>query len=538
MRVLHIEDNPDDAALIHRLLATEWPACRVTRVDTRTTMEAEIAREPVDVILCDFSFPAFDGFEALQVAKHRTPDTPFIFVSGTIGEDRAIEAVRRGADDYILKDRPKRVVPAIMRALRAVKERKPRTGTDWMHTDITDRERLHEQFLRAQRMENLGLLAAGIAHDLNNTLAPILLAAPMLREQVGDGSGLKLVDTLERSAERGSQLVRQILSFAHGVGGEHQLVQPKHLLRDIASVIDGTFPKSIELQSHIASDLWPVKGNPTQIHQVLLNLCVNARDAMPAGGTLRLRAENVTVQGAVAATMPQACSGSFVMLQVEDTGTGIPPEILTRMWEPFFTTKEAGRGTGLGLSTVRSIVEAHRGYLDVQSRLGEGTRFRVYLPAAELTAPDRGDASLRSRPCGRGELVLVVDDEDQIRDITAEILGRHGYRVICACDGTDATAVLAQRADEIRLVISDLHMPNLDGATLARMLRRSRVEAKILMMSGMASGLGDGVEFQSEECADGLILKPFRPDELLQAVARLLYGGTTPAVHTAADRRY
>lgn len=631
MRILHLEDNPDDAELVRRIIISEWPGCVIQCVATEKAFAAELNAGSFDLIMSDFDLPGFDGFEALKIARAKVPETPFLFVSGTIGEDRAIEALRQGADDYVLKDRLKRLGTAVKRAVRESAEREQRrraearireqaemlnqareaifstdlenrviywnagaermlgwtaaevvgrpaeqlmdpsmlppiqaarqqtleqgqwTGELRMQTkdrdmivvesrqtlirdengrpkarlcinsNITERKRLEQQFLRAQRMENLGLLAAGIAHDLNNMLAPILLASPMLREHVASGPPQVLLDTLERSAERGAMLVRQILSFAHGVGGERQIVQVKHLMRDILSVITGTFPKSIRLVDYVPSDLWPVHGNPTQVHQVLLNLSVNARDAMPAGGVLTLKGENVVFTEEQAQLIDGARAGAFLRITVEDTGTGIPPELLKRIWEPFFTTKEAGRGTGLGLSTVRGIVDAHQGFIQVQSTPGVGSSFRIYLPAAEHGEPMHDPAKLKSLPRGRGELILVVDDEPEIREMTSVILGRQGYRVLLACDGAEAASLFAQRAAEIRLVISDLHMPNLDGAMLGRALKRINPNTRVLMMSGLASGLGTKSEYRPDEFSDALLMKPFNPHLLLEKVDELLH---------------
>lgn len=401
-----------------------------------------------------------------------------------------------------------------------------------INSDITDKKRLEEQFLRAQRMENIGLLAAGISHDLNNMLAPILLAAPMLREHVHDAGALSLLATLEKSAERGANLVRQILAFAHGASGEQRLVQVKHLLRDISAVIEGTFPKSIQLEDFIPSDLWPIKGNPTQIHQVLLNLCVNARDAMPNGGTLRLRAENRVLDASAASAIDGARAGAFLVLHVEDTGTGIPPEVLRDMWEPFFTTKEVGKGTGLGLSTVRGIIENHSGFVQVTTSVGHGSAFRIFLPAAEGGPADALATPRRPSPPGKGELILVVDDEQHIREMTLTMLTRNGYRVILAKDGAEAAVVFAQRAADIRLVITDLHMPNLDGAMLGRALRRINPSVRMLVVSGMSSALGNRPDYRPDEFADAFLQKPFRPDALLAKVHALLQSAASPGTHS------
>ncbi len=396
-----------------------------------------------------------------------------------------------------------------------------------INSDITDRKRLEEQFLRSQRMEGIGLLASGIAHDLNNMLAPILLASSMLREHVSDPAAIGLLGTLEKSAERGANLVRQIVAFAHGTTGEHRSVQVKHLLRDIAAVVAGTFPKSIRFEDRVASDLCSIRGNPTQVHQVLLNLCVNARDAMPHGGTLRLRAENRVLSLGAAEVIAGARPGVFVVLHVEDTGTGIPPEVLARMWEPFFTTKEAGKGTGLGLATVRGIVENHRGFVEVSTAPGVGSAFRIFLPGIEGEETEKLVPAARALPPGKGELILIVDDERQIRDMLTTMLTRNGYRAIVAPDGAAATVIFAQRAAEIKLVITDLHMPHLDGAMLGRALRRLNPDTKVLVVSGLSSSLGNRPPFKPEEFADGFLHKPFKTEALLGKVHELLHGTGT-----------
>ncbi len=396
-------------------------------------------------------------------------------------------------------------------------------------TDITDRKRLEEQFLRSQRMEGIGLLAAGIAHDLNNMLAPILLASSMLREHVSDPMAIGLLGTLEKSAERGANLVRQIVAFAHGSSGEHRTLQVKHVLHDVAAVVTGTFPKSVRLEDRVSPDLCSIRANPTQIHQVLLNLCVNARDAMPEGGTLRLRAENRVLTVGAAEAIPGARPGVFVVLQVEDTGTGIAPDVFVRMWEPFFTTKASGKGTGLGLATVRGIVENHGGFIEVSTARDVGSSFRIFLPVIEGEESEKLVPELRPLPPGKGELILVVDDERQIRDMLTTMLGRNGYRVIVAADGAAAALLFAQRAAEIRLVITDLHMPHLDGAMLGRTLRRLNAATKVLVMSGLSSALGERPAFKPEEFADGFLHKPFRTAALLAKVHELLHTAEAPA---------
>lgn len=396
----------------------------------------------------------------------------------------------------------------------------PNGGSGTGH-EAESRKRLDEQFQRAQRLESIGMLASGIAHDLNNVLAPIIMAAPVLREHATNPEDLKIITSLEKSAERGVELVRQILSFAHGAGNAQKLVQIQHLVQEALCVANESFPKNIRVVDSIPGNLWPIMADPTQIHQVLLNLCVNARDAMPSGGTLTVSAENALLDEVTARRVEGSRPGAWTVIHVEDTGTGIPSEALARIWEPFFTTKGEGKGTGLGLSTVRTIVENHNGFVTLKTQPGRGTTFRVYLPAAEVTtrssvidvSPPKGD-------CGHGELILIVDDEPQIRDITAAMLARNGYRVLTASDGAEAVAVFAARSAEISLLITDLVMPNLDGAALANIARHLNPRVKVLAMSGLSSAGRSG---KTEQFAGAFLFKPFKIQTLLSTVNTLLH---------------
>lgn len=389
--------------------------------------------------------------------------------------------------------------------------------------DVTERKKLEQQFLRAQRLESIGMLATGIAHDFNNVLAPVAMAASILREQVTDPEKLRLLDTLESCSKRGAALVQQILGFARGVGGEPRLVQVRHLIHDVAEVASETLPKSIRVVEDAPGNLWPVTGNPTQIHQVLLNLCVNARDAMPQGGTLLLRAENRRLDAEAANRMQGARPGAWVVLHVEDTGTGIAPEVLPRIWEPFFTTKGAEKGTGLGLSTVRGIVENHGGFIAMRTEPGRGTTFRIHLPASESAAAGDAGSAPRAAGRGKGELILLADNEPLIRQTVSAILGNAGYQVVTADDGLAAVSLFTPRAAEFSLVITDLDMPNLDGPALARAVHGLRPGMKILAMSGLhdrdaASG--------PELFAAAFLPKPFTATMLLSTVEGILKGAS------------
>jgi nitrogen-specific signal transduction histidine kinase/CheY-like chemotaxis protein len=393
-----------------------------------------------------------------------------------------------------------------------------RSGTG---PDADAKKRLDENFLRTQRLESIGMLASGIAHDLNNVLAPIILAAPVLREHATNPEDLRIITSLEKSAERGVELVRQILSFAHGAGNAQQAVQIQHLVQEALGVTNETFPKNIRVVDNLPGNLWPIMADPTQIHQVLLNLCVNARDAMPDGGTLTISAENSLLDEVTARRIDGARPGAWTVLHVEDSGTGIPADALSRIWEPFFTTKGEGKGTGLGLSTVRSIVESHNGFITLKTTAGRGTIFRVYLPAADVEAVGCiVDVPSPKRDRGHGELILVVDDEPQIRDITAAMLSRNGYRVLTASDGAEAVALFATRSAEISVLITDMIMPNLDGAALANIAQHLNPRLKVLAMSGLSSAGRSG---KTERFGGAFLFKPFKIQALLDAVSTLLH---------------
>ena len=366
--------------------------------------------------------------------------------------------------------------------------------------DVTERKTLEEQFLRAQRLESIGMLAAGIAHDLNNVLSPVLMATPMIREHMSNPDDLAMLATVEASAKRGAALVKQILSFAHGIGGDHVIVQAKHILGDVAGIIRETFPKNIRLEMSFPKDIWTVIGNPTQIHQVLLNLCVNARDAMPAGGLLRIRGGNVSLDADGASALPGARPGTWLVLSVEDTGTGIEPGVLAHIWEPFFTTKTADKGTGIGLSTVRGIVGTHKGFVTLATEPGKGTKFQVFLPATDAV----GGA-----------------DEANIRDMVKTIVSRNGYRVLAAEDGVEAVAMLAAMPCAIDVVVTDLMMPRLGGRALIEVIRRMYPKVKVLAISG---GSRDSDAIQGAiDLADVFLMKPFTMEDLLTHIHDLLH---------------
>jgi two-component system, cell cycle sensor histidine kinase and response regulator CckA len=391
-----------------------------------------------------------------------------------------------------------------------------------INTDVTEKKRMETQFLRAQRMESIGTLAGGIAHDLNNVLSPILMAVDMLQLRATDETSKKWLEVLRANAERGGNMVRQVLSFARGVEGERVALQPKHLIKEIVKILQETLPKTIEITFVLPSDLWIVSADATQIHQVLMNLCVNARDAMAEGGSLSIKAENVFVDENYARMHLEAKAGRFVMITVADTGPGMSPEVQSRIFEPFFTTKEMTKGTGLGLSTALTIVKSHGGFINVYSEMHRGSQFTVYLPAVD-TAEAASLAALQSDlPLGNGELVLVVDDEESIREITRGTLEAFGYTVLTAADGTEALAIYADHKNAVAVVLTDMVMPFMDGPATIRALQRMNPKVKIIAASGLGTvqRAGEGVL----EGVSVFLTKPYTAEKLLKTLAQVLKG--------------
>ncbi len=389
-----------------------------------------------------------------------------------------------------------------------------------INTDVTEHKKLEGQFLRAQRLESIGTLASGVAHDLNNILAPILMSAPLLREDLPPEISERIITTIEESAQRGAQIVKQVLTFARGVEGDRVLIDPTYLVKEMVQIAGETFPKSIGITARYSDNVWPVEGDPTQLHQVILNLSVNARDAMPSGGSLVLSVENFTVDEHYASMMQGAKAGPHVLIRATDTGSGIPRDLLDKIFDPFFTTKGVGKGTGLGLSTALGIVKSHGGFLSVQSELGSGTTFTIFLPAAAATRTDVSPVVEPPPIRGSGETILVVDDEASIATITKLILENHNYRVLTAHDGPEALALFAQHMDGVDLVITDMMMPYMDGAALIRTLQRMSARVRFIASTGHGDQPRD-VELQGLGVT-ATLTKPYDVARLLTTVQQLL----------------
>jgi PAS domain S-box-containing protein len=386
-------------------------------------------------------------------------------------------------------------------------------------TDITEKKHLESQFLRAQRLESLGTMASGIAHDLNNVLTPIIGIVQLLPLKVTnlDPQTKRLLDILNETTRRGADLVKQILSFTRGVEGKPINTQVHHLLKEVYKIIQQTFPKNIQLSPNFPPDLWLIPADATLLHQVFMNLCVNARDAMPQGGTLSIGAENLAIDDNYAKMHVDAQAGFYVVVTIADTGSGIPPKILNSIFDPFFTTKAVGQGTGLGLSTVMGIVKSHHGFINVYSEVSKGTRFKIYLPATKSSAIET--VAQADAPLGQGELILVVDDEVTIQEITKITLETHGYTALTASDGVEAIALYAEHRSKISVVLLDLMMPELDSATIVRTLHKLNPKVQIIAMSGLATN--EAATSVMKEGVQSFLAKPFTASELLTLLPNL-----------------
>jgi len=387
-------------------------------------------------------------------------------------------------------------------------------------SDVTEKKQLEAQFLRAQRLESIGSIAGGMAHDLNNALSPVLLGTQLLRRKAADEESSRILGLMESSTQRGADMVRQVLLFARGKEGDFEQVNAGAIIKDIVKMARDTFPKDIAIESFVPPDLHPVRGNVTQLHQVLLNLCVNARDAMPSGGRISLVADNAELSPEEAAQASAASGTHFVSISVSDTGAGMPPEVLARIFQPFFTTKAEGKGTGLGLATVQRIVKGHGGFLRIESKVGEGTTFEVLLPRAPDMRPERVAVNgVEAR--GHGELILVIDDERAIRDLLSEGLVAQGYRVITAADGLEGLHLFRKHAAEVRVVVTDSAMPVMDGAQAIAEIRKLDQGLPVVIATAESGPTPPDANTVA-------IRKPFALQDITTAIAGLIAKNAKP----------
>jgi signal transduction histidine kinase len=504
LRVLIVEDVPDDAEILCLELRRAGFELTWSRVETEADYREAVKSEP-DIILADYVLPAFSAPRALRLLQALELDIPFVVVTGSADEERAVECMREGATDYLQKDRLARLGPAVSRAL--------------VEKELRDEKRRVEARLRqAQRMESVGLLASGVAHDFNNILTVVsgqchlLLSGGSLED-----AARRRIEEIDRAAERASSLTRQLLAFSRRQVLQPTILDLNRVLSDMNGMLGRVIGEDIVIQSELAPDLGRVKADRGQIEQVIVNLAVNARDAMPRGGRLVLRTGNVEVDEHRSRKSMGLRPGSYVMLRVSDRGAGMSKEVLSRIFEPFYTTKELGRGTGLGLSTVYGIVKQSDGFIDVSSRPGEGSRFDVLLPrVSEPLTPPAKAPSVPAR--GQGN-ILLVEDDDAVRRLTREILEFSGYRVLESADGREAFSAIEEEEGNVDLVITDLVMPGMGGDEFAELLTARYPRIRVLYTSGH---LERPVAVPLIPKHRELIRKPFKSSELVRKVGELV----------------
>jgi signal transduction histidine kinase len=508
LRILHLEDDPADANLIQSTLEAEGIPCELTRVQTRHDFVEALERGGFDLILSDFSLPAFDGLSAAQIVRARWPAIPLILVSGTLGEELAIDSLKSGATDYVLKQRLSRLVPAVRRAIQEVEER-------------VERRRLEAQFIEAQKMQVVGHLAGGVAHDFNNILAVMMGYSELMMDKLApDDEFRSYLETIRSAGERAAGLTRQLLIFSRKQTVQLVVLQINEVIKDLDKMLKRLVDENIELAVVPGKELGRIKADSGYVGQVVMNLVVNARDAMPNGGLLNIATSNATLDDNYARTHMGAIPGDYVMLSVSDTGTGMNEEVKAHMFEAFFTTKPKGKGTGLGLATCQTIVQQSGGYIDVQTEIGRGTIFKVYFPRVDL--PLATGAHTTTGPWPRGtETLLVVEDDPSLRHLAQSVLRSQGYEVLTAANGRDALhAVRDHKGSPIRLVITDVIMPVMGGLVMAEWLTSGNPDLKILFTSGYT----DDAVFQPGALHAGVeyLSKPYTPATLSCKVRDLL----------------
>jgi two-component system cell cycle sensor histidine kinase/response regulator CckA len=473
LRALIVEDSEDDCALLIRTLTQGGYDVQHKRVDSAETLLAGLDEADWDIVLSDYSMPGFSGTAALALVREKGLDVPFVFVSGTIGEEIAVNAMRFGAQDYIMKSNLRRLLPAIERELRESKIRRD-------HKNIEQRMRQLEKF------EAIGRLAGGIAHDFNNVIGAIMGWAELGEGEVPEGTrAAKYFQQIRNHSERAAGLTRQLLAYARRQILEPRSMDLNQVVADTSGLLEKLLGEHIEVKRHLAADLKPVRADRSQLEQVFINLCVNARDAMPKGGRLLIESSNVSLDEEYCRRHVYGRPGNYVKLTVSDTGTGMDRLTIERIFEPFFTTKEVGKGTGLGLATALGVVNQHGGSIEVDSEVGKGTSFHVYLPVSQI-AVETDARPVDARMAGGTETVLVADDHEGVRDTTREILEKLGYRVILAHDGEEALKEFRVNSKEIALLLFDVVMPHLSGPDTYAEISKIKPGIPVIFTTGYA----------------------------------------------------
>ena len=514
LRVLFVEDNEDDARLLQRHLERGGYTVESFRVDTREDFTNAIVNAKWDVVISDHSMPHFSSNEALALLKAHDLDSPFIIVSGTIGEDMAVDAMRAGAHDYVLKNNLARLAPAIDRELGDAELRRQ------AREERAARKAIELQLQQAQKMEAVGRLAGGIAHDFNNLLTAILGFTGIALDKLHAGGPVKFeLEQVKQAADRAARFTRQLLTFSRQQVLSPRQIEPGESIESMVPMLRQLLGEDVEL-SVGARATGKVRVDPGQFEQVVMNLAVNARDAMPNGGTLRLGTERVAL-GLTDATRLQVQPGEFICLTVTDSGLGMDDATRSRIFEPFFTTKPPGEGTGLGLSTVYGILKQSSGAIDVDTAISKGTTFQVYLPVTQAAVEAQPAPRREPRKVGQLEgTVLVAEDEESVRTLVEHVLTTAGFRVHVAASGTEAAALANALEDPIDLLITDIIMPGMIGPDLARLVLQKSPQTRLLYITGYATHSAVPAGFLQED--DALLQKPFLPEQLLAKVQERL----------------
>ena len=516
LRVLHIEDNPDDALLVRRLLKKNGYDIEMRLVENAADLDSALVNEEWDIVLSDYALPKFDGLTALKRVVEHDPDLPFILVSGAVGDETAVLIMKAGAKDFIMKDTLGRLIPAISRELVDFQVRKDKKKVEQQKRD------LEAQLWQAQKMEAIGTLAGGIAHDFNNILTAIIGYSELALKDLTDlPDTRRKIGEVVKAGNRARDLVQHILTFSRKSEADRKSIDINTVVKETLRLLRATIPSSIEFKENISTDCGKVQANSTKIHQVILNLCTNASYAMAkSGGVLSVSLDMIKLAlGEL--TRNDNVPGEYVRLTIQDTGEGIDPKIIARVFDPYFTTKPQGVGTGLGLSLVLGIVKSHAGYITVESDIGVGTTFTVYLPKIKSGFPTKSDdGEVKSIPLGGNEDILIVDDEEIIIQFSDEILKGLGYKVTTAKDGVEALDIFRQHPDKFKLLVTDMTMPKMVGTELAHEILKIRPKLPIILCTGHSDQVNK--EIASEVGIRSYCMKPLSGMELARIVRGLL----------------
>jgi two-component system cell cycle sensor histidine kinase/response regulator CckA len=515
LRVLLVEDSPDDELLVLRALGKAGHDVEHTRVETAAAMSAALDAGGWDIIISDHRLPQFTSTEALKLLQQRQIDLPFVICSGTIGEESAVAAMKAGAHDYVMKGNLARLGAVVARELKEAGSRAERRRAE-AALEVSE-----QRLRQAQKMEAIGRLAGGIAHDFNNLLTAIIGYSELLLSQLDEGPVRRDVVEIKQAGDRAAALTRQLLAFSRQQVLEPQVVDLNAIARNIDQLLRRLIGEDVDLAAEPAADLGRTKADPGQIEQVIMNLAINARDAMPDGGRLTIRTSNVEVapEEAIALGAP---AGAYVLLEVEDTGVGMDAETQSRIFEPFFTTKDPNKGTGLGLSTVYGIVQQSGGAIGVSSAPGRGTTFRVYLPRVDAPLSEARRPPAPPAEPTTSETILIAEDEAAIRNLLRTVLGRAGYTLVEGSTAEEALERLESHAGPVDLLISDVVMPGLNGPELLARVRLRHPGVPVLFLSGYTDLTAFGAPMTEDSLA--FLAKPFTPTALRNKVREVLNG--------------